>query len=96
MLDRGRLGRGGRQDHSPFDVVAWHGNYVPYRYDLSKFCVINSVSFDHIVRRNAPVRRPAVDGRALLLLLLLTVRSSGVHCRTKRHSRHRTRPSSPS
>lgn len=33
--------------HSPFDVVAWHGNYAPYKYDLSKFMVINSVSFDH-------------------------------------------------
>lgn len=38
-----------RQRHTPFDVVAWHGNYVPYKYDLAKFCVINSVSFDHIV-----------------------------------------------
>lgn len=36
------------QNHSPFDVVAWHGNYAPYKYDLAKFCVINSVSFDHI------------------------------------------------
>lgn len=36
------------QDHSPFDVVAWHGNCAPYRYDLSKFCVVNSVSFDHL------------------------------------------------
>jgi len=35
------------QDHSPFDVVAWHGNYAPYKYDLANFCVINSVSFDH-------------------------------------------------
>ncbi|CAH2236050.1 jg7341 [Pararge aegeria aegeria] len=35
------------QNHSPFDVVAWHGNYVPYKYDLSNFMVINSVSFDH-------------------------------------------------
>jgi homogentisate 1,2-dioxygenase len=34
-------------DHSPLDVVAWHGNYAPYRYDLSRFNVINSVSFDH-------------------------------------------------
>ncbi len=33
--------------HSPFDVVAWHGNYAPYKYDLAKFMVINSVSFDH-------------------------------------------------
>ena len=37
------------QDHSPFDVVAWHGNYAPYKYDLSKFCTVNSVSYDHMV-----------------------------------------------
>jgi len=34
-------------DHSPFDVVAWHGNTAPYRYDLAKFNTIGSVSFDH-------------------------------------------------
>ena len=34
-------------DHSPFDVVAWHGNLAPYRYDLNKFNTINTVSFDH-------------------------------------------------
>ncbi len=34
-------------DHSPLDVVAWHGNYAPYKYDLAKFNCINSVSFDH-------------------------------------------------
>ena len=33
--------------HSPLDTVAWHGNYVPYRYDLRKFNTINTVSFDH-------------------------------------------------
>jgi homogentisate 1,2-dioxygenase len=33
--------------HSPFDVVAWHGNLAPCRYDLRRFNVINSVSFDH-------------------------------------------------
>jgi homogentisate 1,2-dioxygenase len=33
--------------HSPFDVVAWHGNNVPYVYDLARFNAINSVSFDH-------------------------------------------------
>jgi homogentisate 1,2-dioxygenase len=33
--------------HSPFDVIAWHGNYTPYRYDLARFNVINTVSFDH-------------------------------------------------
>ncbi|CAH1799036.1 unnamed protein product, partial [Owenia fusiformis] len=35
------------QGHSPFDVVGWHGNYVPYKYDLSNFMTINAVSFDH-------------------------------------------------
>ncbi|XP_022257500.1 homogentisate 1,2-dioxygenase-like isoform X2 [Limulus polyphemus] len=35
------------QNHSPFDVVAWHGNYVPYKYNLSDFMVFNTVSFDH-------------------------------------------------
>ena len=34
-------------DHSPLDVVAWHGNYAPYRYDISRFNVIGTVSFDH-------------------------------------------------
>jgi homogentisate 1,2-dioxygenase len=34
-------------DHSPFDVVAWHGNLAPYRYDLRRFNTINTVSFDH-------------------------------------------------
>ena len=33
--------------HSPLDVVAWHGSYVPYKYDLSRFMVINTVSHDH-------------------------------------------------
>lgn len=35
------------QSFSPFNVVAWRGTYVPYKYDLSRFNVINSVSFDH-------------------------------------------------
>lgn len=35
------------QDHSPFDVVAWHGNYVPYKYNLALFMVVNAVQFDH-------------------------------------------------
>ena len=34
-------------NHSPLDVVAWHGNYAPYKYDLSLFNTINTVSFDH-------------------------------------------------
>src|SRR5215470_13634925 len=34
-------------DHSPLDVVAWHGNYAPYKYDLRRFNTIGSVSYDH-------------------------------------------------
>ncbi len=34
-------------DYSPLDVVAWHGNYAPYRYDLRRFNTIGSISFDH-------------------------------------------------
>jgi homogentisate 1,2-dioxygenase len=34
-------------DHSALDVVAWHGNYAPYKYDLSKFQAVNAVNFDH-------------------------------------------------
>jgi homogentisate 1,2-dioxygenase len=33
--------------HSPLDVVAWHGNYAPYKYDLAQFNTINTVSYDH-------------------------------------------------
>lgn len=35
------------QDHSPLDVVAWHGNYAPYKYDLRRFNTIGSISYDH-------------------------------------------------
>ena len=34
-------------DHSPLDVVAWHGNNAPYKYDLRRFNTIGSVSYDH-------------------------------------------------
>ncbi|MFN5619454.1 MAG: homogentisate 1,2-dioxygenase [Brevundimonas sp.] len=34
-------------DHSPLDVVGWHGNHAPYRYDLGRFNTINTVSHDH-------------------------------------------------
>ncbi|MBI1214276.1 MAG: homogentisate 1,2-dioxygenase [Alphaproteobacteria bacterium] len=34
-------------DHSPLDVVGWHGNCAPYKYDLAEFMTINTVSFDH-------------------------------------------------
>jgi homogentisate 1,2-dioxygenase len=54
-------------DHSPFDVVAWRGNHVPYRYDLRRFNAIGSVSFDHpdpsiYLVLQAPTDTPGVDG----------------------------------
>ena len=36
-----------RLDHSPLDVVAWHGNLAPCRYELSRFNTMGTVSFDH-------------------------------------------------
>jgi homogentisate 1,2-dioxygenase len=34
-------------DHSPLNVVAWHGNFAPYKYDLARFMCVGTVSFDH-------------------------------------------------
>ncbi|MFJ3928099.1 homogentisate 1,2-dioxygenase [Streptomyces sp. NPDC090022] len=34
-------------DHSPLDVVAWHGTHVPYVYDLRRFNVLGTISYDH-------------------------------------------------
>ena len=34
-------------DHSPLDVVAWHGNHVPVKYDLAAYCPVGAVLFDH-------------------------------------------------
>jgi homogentisate 1,2-dioxygenase len=34
------------QDHTPFDVAAWHGTFYPYKYDLARFCVLGNVLFD--------------------------------------------------
>jgi homogentisate 1,2-dioxygenase len=36
-----------KMDHSPLDVVAWHGNDAPYKYDLRRFNAIGSISYDH-------------------------------------------------
>lgn len=37
------------QDHTPFDVVAWRGNYAPFKYNLERFNAVNTVTYDHIV-----------------------------------------------
>ncbi len=34
-------------EHSPLDVVAWHGNYAPYKYDLRTFSPVGAIAFDH-------------------------------------------------
>lgn len=44
------------QDFSPFNVVAWHGNYAPYKYNLENFMVINCVAFDHAVSKIRSLR----------------------------------------
>lgn len=53
-------------DHSPFDVVAWRGNHVPYLYDLRGFNAMGSVSFDHpdpsiYLVLQAPTDTPGID-----------------------------------
>ncbi|GJP47734.1 hypothetical protein CLOM_g6905 [Closterium sp. NIES-68] len=53
------------QDFSPFNVVAWHGNYAPYKYDLHRFCPMNAVAFDHpdpsiFTVLTCPTARPGV------------------------------------
>jgi homogentisate 1,2-dioxygenase len=35
-------------EHSPLDVIAWHGNYAPYKYDLRKYSPVGPISFDHV------------------------------------------------
>mgnify|MGYP005854175189 CR=1 FL=1 len=34
--------------HSPYNVVSWHGNYLPFLYSLDNFCAVNSVTYDHL------------------------------------------------
>jgi len=53
-------------DHSPLDVVAWHGTHAPYKYDLRRFNVIGSASYDHpdpsiFLVLQAPSDTPGVD-----------------------------------
>lgn len=52
--------------HSPLDVVAWHGNYTPYKYDLRCFNTIGSISYDHpdpsiFLVLQSPSNAPGVD-----------------------------------
>ena len=52
--------------HSPLDVVAWHGNYAPYKYDLRRFNTMGSISSDHpdpsiFLVLQSPSDTPGVD-----------------------------------
>jgi len=53
-------------DHSPLDVVAWHGNHAPCKYDLRRFNTIGSISYDHpdpsiFLVLQSPSDTPGVD-----------------------------------
>ena len=55
-----------RIDHSPLDVVAWHGTHAPYKYDLRRFNTLGSVSYDHpdpsiLLVLQSPSDTPGVD-----------------------------------
>ena len=65
-----------KQSFSPFNVVAWHGNYSPYKYDLDRFCAMNSVTFDHPVRQCHHLGAGAGDGDGVRLY----VGSFDFHC----------------
>ena len=61
-----------RIGHSPLDVVAWHGNYAPYKYDLRHFNTIGSISYDHpdpsiFLVLHAPTDTPGVDSLDLVI-----------------------------
>lgn len=63
-----------QQNFSPFNVVAWYGNYAPYKYDLSKFMVINTVSYDHAVRICLDTFKYIIEFNCMLL------GSIDIHC----------------
>ena len=83
-----------KQEHSPFDVVAWHGNYVPYKYDLTKFVNVGSISVDHIDPSifcviTAPSRDPAAP---LADFLIFSPRwDVASHSALQKHSRDEDR-----
>ena len=65
-------------DHSPLDVVAWHGNYAPWKYDLNHYCPVGAISFDHpdpsiYTVLTAP---SGIDGTANIDFVLFTERWS--------------------
>lgn len=62
------------QNHTPFDVVAWHGRYYPYKYDLGRFNTIGSISYD---RKSFP--NPKDTGKMQDELISLTRSQTPIH-----------------
>jgi homogentisate 1,2-dioxygenase len=71
-----------RLDYSPFDVVAWHGNYAPYKYDLRKFCTMNTVSYDHAVSYTFTLYSTVMH----CTLVIITTGSIDFHCVDMSHT----------
>jgi homogentisate 1,2-dioxygenase len=70
------------QDHSPFDVVAWHGNHLPYVYDLADFSPLAAGRFDHPdpslhTVLSAPLDEPGVNTLDLIVFAPRWDASSG-------------------
>ena len=66
-----------KTDYSPYDAVAWRGNYAPFKYDLNLYNTIGSISYDHPDPSIFTVMtcKSAIEGyfifyTALLLLIL--------------------------
>ena len=68
--------------HSPLSVVAWHGNFVPYKYDLARFMVIGTVSFDHPDPSIFSVLTSPSDSRAPPTSISSSSRRDGLWART--------------
>jgi homogentisate 1,2-dioxygenase len=62
------------QDHSPFDVVGWHGNYQPFVYDLAAFSPVGNTAFDHVDPSIYTVLSAPLDGNGTNTLDLVVFR----------------------
>lgn len=57
---------------SPFNVVAWHGNYAPFKYNLDDFCCVGSVTYDHLVGGQEDLGGMGLIGVVFLLGIVIT------------------------
>jgi homogentisate 1,2-dioxygenase len=77
-----------RQDHSPYDVVAWYGNHVPFVYDLSDFSPVVNGRVDHIDPSIHTVLHAALDepGASALDFVLFAPRGTRASTRSARRT----------